>query len=177
MKETNMIPQITKLLKNFIFNNFDLDFTITFNPEREPLNNYILTVYLDPEVMCMSGDKYNPDSDTFLHKLGENIDEILPYIGLTDEDILLQFKFLNEKEFSNKLRGMINGILPTLYNRIEDLPKLLSINVSQRWVSYEFEMNFKFDEIPKMDKISKLYEYIHELLPTFSDVYMDFGVE
>ena len=31
MKETNMIPQITKLLKNFIFNEFDLDFTITFN--------------------------------------------------------------------------------------------------------------------------------------------------
>ena len=177
MKETNMIPQITKLLKNFIFNDFDLDFTITFNPEREPLNNYILTVYLDPEVWCMSGDKYNPDSDTFLFRLGENIDEVLPYIGLTDEDIILQFKFLNEKEFSNKLRGMINGILPTLYNRIEDLPKLLSIDVRQRWVNYEFEMNLIFDEHPKMDKISKLYEYIDELLPTFEDVYLDFGVE
>ena len=177
MKETNMIPQITKLLKNFIFNEFDLDFTITFNPEREPLNNYILTVYLDPEVWCMSGDKYNPDSNTFLFRLGENIDEVLPYIGLTDEDIILQFKFLNEKEFSNKLRGMINGILPTLYNRIEDLPKLLSIDVGQRWVNYEFEMNLIFDEHPKMDKISKLYEYIDELLPTFEDVYLDFGVE
>jgi hypothetical protein len=38
-------------------------------------------------------------------------------------------------------------------------------------------MNFKFKEIPNMSKISKLYEYIHELLPTFDDVYMDFGVE
>jgi hypothetical protein len=49
--------------------------------------------------------------------------------------------------------------------------------VGQRWEHYEFEMNFKFYEAPKMGKISKLYEYIHELLPTFSDVYMDFGVE
>jgi hypothetical protein len=96
---------------------------------------------------------------------------------LTDEDLILQYKFLNEEEFSNKLKGMINGILPTLYNRIEGLPKLHSINVDQRWVSYEFEMNFKFKEIPNMSKISKLYEYIHELLPTFDDVYMDFGVE
>lgn len=170
-----MIPQITKLLKNFIFNDFDLDFNISISPNRH--SNYLLTVYLDPEVMCMSGDKYIPEANNFLYGLGENIDEVLPYIGLTDEDLILQYKFLNEEEFSNKLRGMINGILPTLYNRIEGLPKLLSIDVSQRWVSYEFEMNFKFDETPKMGKLNKLYEYIHELLPTFSDVYMDFGVE
>jgi hypothetical protein len=175
MKKTNMIPQITKLLKNFIFNDFDLDFNISISPNRH--SNYLLTVYLDPEVMCMSGDKYIPEANNFLYGLGENIDEVLPYIGLTDEDLILQYKFLNEEEFSNKLRGMINGILPTLYNRIEGLPKLLSIDVSQRWVSYEFEMNFKFDETPKMGKLNKLYEYIHELLPTFSDVYMDFGVE
>jgi hypothetical protein len=175
MKETNMIPQITKLLKNFIFNDFNLDFNISISPNRH--SNYLLTVYLDPEVMCMSGDKYNPDSDSFLYELGENIDEVLPYIGLTDEDLILQFKFLNEEEFSNKLRGMINGIIPTLYNRIENLPKLHSINVGQRWEHYEFEMNFKFYEVPKIDKIRKLYDYIHELLPTLDDVYMDFGVE
>jgi hypothetical protein len=28
-----------------------------------------------------------------------------------------------------------------------------------------------------MGQLNKLYEYIHELLPTFDDVYMDFGVE
>jgi hypothetical protein len=175
MKKTNMIPQITKLLKNFIFNDFDLDFNISISPNIH--SNYLLTVYLDPEVMCMSGDKYNPDSKTFLYELGENIDEKLPYIGLTDGDLILQYKFLNKEEFSNKLRGMINGILPTLYNRIEGLPKLRSINVGQRWVHYEFEMNFKFYETPKINKISKLYDYIHELLPTLDDVYMDFGVE
>ena len=170
-----MIPQITKLLKNFIFNDFDLDFNISISPNRQ--SQYLLTVYLDPEVMCMSGDKYIPEANNFLYGLEENIDEVLPYIGLTDEELILQFKFLNEEEFSNKLRGMINGIIPTLYNRIENLPKLHSINVGQRWEHYEFEMNFKFEGLPKIDKISKLYEYIHELLPTFDDVYMDFGVE
>ena len=176
MTDSHIIPHLTKLLKNLIFKNFDLEFNITVKEDYYD-EMYVLTITLDPEVMCMSGDKYNPDSNTFLFRLGENIDEVLPYIGLTDEDIILQFKFLNEKEFSNKLRGMINGILPTLYNRIEDLPKLLSIDVGQRWVNYEFEMNLIFDEHPKMDKISKLYEYIDELLPTFEDVYLDFGVE
>jgi hypothetical protein len=42
----------------------------------------------------------------------------------------------------------------------------------------EFKASFKFDEYPKMGiDIIKLYEYIGELLPTFDDVYMDFGVD
>ena len=170
-----MIPQITKLLKNFIFNDFDLDFNISISPNSH--SNYLLTIYLDPEVMCMSGDEYNPDANKFLYGLENDIFDVLPYVGLTDRDLILQFKFLKKEEFSNKLRGMINGILPTLYNRIEGLPKLHSINVGQRWEHYEFEMNFKFEGLPKIDKIRKLYDYIHELLPTFEDVYMDFGVE
>jgi hypothetical protein len=72
---------------------------------------------------------------------------------------------------------MINRITPELYNRIEDLPKLTKIKVGQRGDMAEFKASFKFDKYPKMGKISKLYEYIGELLPTFDDVYMDFGVE
>lgn len=175
MKETNIIPHLTKLLKNFIFKDFDLEFYITLSKFEGDI--YYITIYLDPEVMCMSGDKYIPESNNFLYKLEENIYGVLPYVGLSDDNVMVKYKFLNEKEFSNKLRGMIQGILPELYNRIEDLPKLISIDVSQRWVSYEFEMNFKFEEAPKMRKLSKFHEYIGELLPTFNDVYMDFGVD
>lgn len=174
MKETIIIPHLTKLLKNFIFKDFDLDSKITFSKFDD--NLYYITVYLDPEVMCMSGDKYIPESNIFLYELEENIHGVLPYVGLSVDNVMVKFKFLNEKEFSNKLRGMIQGILPDLYNRIEDLPKLISIEVGQRFDMAEFKVSFKFEEVPKMGKISKLYEYIGELLPTFDDVYMDFGI-
>lgn len=174
MKETIIIPHLTKLLKNFIFKDFDLEFNITYSKFDD--NLYYITVYLDPEVMCMSGDKYIPESNIFLYELEENIHGVLPYVGLSVDNVMVKFKFLNEKEFSNKLRGMINGILPTLYNRIEDLPKLLSIEVGQRFDMAEFKVSFKFEEVPKMGKISKLYEYIDELLPTFDDVYMNFDI-
>ena len=174
MKETIIIPHLTKLLKNFIFKDFDLDSKITFSKFDD--NLYYITVYLDPEVMCMSGDKYIPESNIFLYELEENIHGVLPYVGLSVDNVMVKFKFLNEKEFSNKLRGMIQGILPDLYNRIEDLPKLISIEVGQRFDMAEFKVSFKFEEVPKMGKISKLYYYIDELLPTFDDVYMNFGI-
>ena len=183
MKETNIIPHLTKLLKNFIFKEFDLEFKITHKPDLYyysrgdySFGDYLITIYLDPEVMCMSGDKYIPESNIFLYELEENIHGVLPYVGLSDDNVMVKFKFLNEKEFSNKLSGMINRITPELYNRIEGLPKLVSIKVGQRFDMAEFKISFKFEEVPKMGKISKLYEYIGELLPTLDDVYMDFGI-
>ena len=180
MKESNIIPHLTKLLKNLIFKDFDLEFKIV--PEsilsyNDTYDDYLITIYLDPEIMCMSGDKYIPEANNFLYELEDNIHSVLPYVGLTDSYVIVKFKFLNEKEFSNKLSGMINRITPELYNRIEDLPKLTKIKVGQRGDMAEFKASFKFDKYPKMGKISKLYEYIGELLPTFDDVYMDFGVE
>lgn len=174
MKGTNIIPHLTKLLKNFIFKDFDLEFYITLSKFDGDI--YYITIYLDPEVMCMSGDEYIPESNNFLYKLEENIYGVLPYVGLSDYNVMVKYRFLNEKEFSNKLRGMIQGILPELYNRIEDLPKLIGIEVGQRFDMAEFKISFKFEEVPKMRKLSKFYEYIGELLPTFDDVYMDFGV-
>lgn len=178
MKETNIIPHLTKLLKNFIFKDFDLEFNITYSKFGDDI--YYITIYLDPEVMCMSGDKYIPESNIFLYELDKNIYGVLPYVGLTEDNVMVKFKFLNEKEFSNKLRGMIQGILPELFNRfyyIEDLPKLISIEVGQRFDMSEFKVSVKFKELLKMGKLNKLYEYIGELLPTFDDVYMDFGVD
>ena len=177
MKENRVIPHLTKLLKNLIFKDFDLDFKLTHKDnELYPRGDYYLTIYLDPEVTCMSGDKYNPELNKFLYDVEENIHDVLPYVGLTDSDFMVSFVYLNEEEFSNKLKGMFNGILPTLYNRIEDLPKFVSANVGQHGQSTEFEVNFKFEKTPRMGQIQRLYEYIHELLPTFDDVYMDFGV-
>jgi hypothetical protein len=181
MKESNIIPHLTKLLKNLIFKDFDLEFKIV--PEsilsyNDTYDDYLITIYLDPELMCMSGDKYIPEANNFLYELEDNIHSVLPYVGLADSNVIVKFKFLNEKEFSNKLRGMINRITPELYNRIEDLPKLSRIKVGQRGDMAEFKASFKFDEYPKMGiDIIKLYEYIGELLPTFDDVYMDFGVD
>jgi len=177
MNENRIIPHLTKLLKNLIFKDFDLDFKLTHKEnELYPHGDYFLTIYLDPEVMCMSGDEYNPDANKFLYDVEENIFDVLPYVGLTDLDVMVLFVYLNEKEFSNKLSGMINGILPTLYNRIDDLPKFNNIKTGQHGERAEFKISFKFDQAPKMGQIQRLYENIHELLPTFDDVYMDFGV-
>ena len=60
-----------------------MDFNISISPNRH--SNYLLTVYLDPEVMCMSGDKYNPDSDSFLDNVGANK---LAFSSTTTNDLL-----------------------------------------------------------------------------------------
>jgi hypothetical protein len=176
MKENRVIPHLTKLLNNLIFKDFNLDFKLTHKDNELFLHgDYLLILYIDPEVMNMSGNEYNPDSNKFLYDVEENIHDVLPYVGLTNLDVMIKFKFINEKEFSNKLSGMINGILPTLYNRIDDLPKLHNIEVGQRQDMAEFKVSFKFDGMLKMSQISGMYENINELLPTFDDVYMDFG--
>ena len=175
LNENRTIPHLTELLKSLVFKDFDLDFKLT-HKGLFGYNTYFLKIYLDPEVMCMSGDKYDSDAIDFLNNVEENIYGVLPYVGLTDSELMLEFEFLNDKEFSNKLVGMVNGIFPTLYDRIEDLPKLVNMKSNQNGGKPEFKISFRFDNPPKMGQIQRMYEYIHELLPTFEDVYMDFGV-
>jgi hypothetical protein len=175
MTDSHIIPHLTKLLKNLIFKNFDLEFNITVKEDYYG-EMYILTITLDPEVMCMSGDDYNPESTQFLYDLEDNIFRVLPYVGLDESNLIVKFEYINEQEFSNKLVGMVNGILPKLYNRIDGLPKLVNLETSQRGDMSEFRIGFQFNEVPKIGQINKLYDNIHDLLPTFEDVYMDFGL-
>ena len=175
MTDSHIIPHLTKLLKNLIFKNFDLEL---HKPDSYYYSrgDYLITIYLDPEVMCMSGDKYIPESNIFLYELEENIHGVLPYVGLDDSNLIVKFEYINEQEFSNKLVGMVNGVLPKIYNRIDDLPKLMNLETSQRGNMSEFRIGFQFEERPNMGQINKLYNNIHDLLPTFEDVYMDFGL-
>jgi len=175
LNENRTIPHLTELLKSLVFKDFDLDFKLT-HKGLFGYNSYFLKIYLDPEVMCMSGDMYDSDAIDFLDNVEENIHGVLPYVGLSDSELMLEFEFLNDKEFSNKLVGMVNGIFPTLYDRIEDLPKLVNMKSNQNGGKPEFKISFRFDNRPKMGQIQRMYEYIHELLPTFEDVYLDFGV-
>lgn len=175
LNENRTIPHLTELLKSLVFKDFDLDFKLT-HKGLFGYNTYFLKIYLDPEVMCMSGDMYDSDAIDFLDNVEENIHGVLPYVGLSDSELMLEFEFLNDKEFSNKLVGMVNGIFPTLYDRIEDLPKLVNVKSNQNGGKPEFKISFRFDNHPKMGQIQRMYEYIHELLPTFEDVYLDFGV-
>jgi hypothetical protein len=175
MNDSHIIPHLTKLLKNLIFKDFDLDFTIEFMTDYLG-ETYVLRITLDPEVMCMSGDKYNPDATQFLYDLEDNIHRVLPYVGLDDSNLIVKFQYINEDNFSDKLLGMINKVLPKIYNRIDDLPKLVGMEIHQRGDMPEFTAGFRFDERPTMTQINKMYDDIHDLLPTFEDVYINFGI-
>jgi len=175
MNDSHIIPHLTKLLKNLIFKDFDLDFTIEVMTDYLG-EMYVLRITLDPEVMCMSGNDYNPEATQFLYDLEEDVHRVLPYVGLDDSNLILKFQYINEEEFSEKLLGMVNGVLPKIYNRIDDLPKLGGMEIHQRGDMPEFRIGFLFVERPTMTQINKMYDNIHDLLPTFDDVYMDFGL-
>ena len=175
MKDSHIIPHLTKLLQNLIFKDFDLNFNIKLKEDTYG-EMYVLMITLNPEVMCMSGDDYNPEATQFLYDLEDNIHRVLPYVGLDESNLMLKFQYINEDNFSKKLLGMVNEILPEIYNRINDLPELVEVNIHQRGDMAEFTAGFRFEEMPKMNHINKLYDNLHDLLPTFEDVYMDFGM-
>jgi len=174
MKKNYILPHLAKLLKSLVFNEFDIDFNVKLGSD-EYGEKFNILVNLDPEVVCMSGDKYNPDITDFLYHLEDNIDKILPYINLEESRVKVIYKFMNEVEFSKKLRGMLMGVLPKIYNRIEDLPKLKDMDIRQHNGTYEFRIKFYFDTPLSRDLYMDIREIIDEYLPTLDDVYMDFG--
>ena len=123
----------------------------------------------------MAGDNYNPGITDFLYHLEDNIDKILPYIGLEESRVRITYKFINEAKFSNKLRNMLMGVLPKIYNRIEDLPKLKNMDIRQHNSTYEFRIKFYFDTPLSIGLNMDIREIIDEYLPTLDDVYLDFG--
>lgn len=68
------------------------------------------------------------------------------------------------------------GFFPSYTIGLMGLPKLVNLETSQRGDMSEFRIGFQFNEVPKIGQINKLYDNIHDLLPTFEDVYMDFGL-
>ena len=107
MEKKHILPHFTKLLKSLVFNEFDIDFNVDLgSDEYGEKFNLIIT--------CMAGDNYNPGITDFLYHLEDNIDKILPYIGLEESRVRITYKFINEAKFSNKLRGMLMGVLPKI---------------------------------------------------------------
>ena len=174
MEKKHILPHLAKLLKSLVFNEFDIDFNVKWGSD-EYGEKFNILVNLDPEVACMAGDNYNPDITDFLYHLEDNIDKILPYIGLEESRVRITYKFINEVEFSNKLRNMLMGVLPKIYNRIEDLPKLKNMDIRQHNSTYEFRIKFYFDTPLSIGLNMDIREIIDEYLPTLDDVYMDFG--
>ena len=70
---------------------------------------------------------------------------------------------------------MLMGVLPKIYNRIEDLPKLKDMDIRQHNGTYEFRIKFYFDTPISRYLYMDMREIIDEYLPTLDDVYMDFG--
>jgi hypothetical protein len=177
MDNDYMVPQIKKLLKNFVFDEFDIKFDVELINFYHLDDLYKITVYLDPEVVCMSGDRYNPKSDDFLYKLEDNIEGALKYVGLDEStNVSIKYKFLNEKEFSKKLYNMFMEVLPKIYKEDNTLPKLIGAVAHQRGSMNEFVLNLNFHETYNSNPNyqEQMYDLIHHFLPTFSDVYIKF---
>lgn len=176
MEKKHILPHFTKLLKSLVFNKFDIDFNVKWGSDKYG-DKFNILVNLDPEVVCMSGDKYNPDTTDFLYHLEDNIDKILPYIGLEESRVRITYKFINEVEFSNKLRGMLMDTLPKIYNRIEDLPKLKDMDIRQHNGTYEFEIKLYFETRMDTETVIIARDIIEEYLPTFDDIYLSFNLK
>jgi hypothetical protein len=175
MEKNYILPHLAKLLKSLVFNEFDFDFDVKLSSD-EYGEKFNILVNLDPEVVCMSGDKYNPDITDFLYHLEDNIDKILPYIGLEESRVRITYKFINEVEFSNKLRGMLMDALPKIYNRVE-LPKFLDADIRQHGTTYEFQIKFYFETPMDTETAIITRDIIEEYLPTFEDIYLSFNLK
>jgi len=175
MEKNYILPHLTKLLKSLVFNEFDIDFDVKLGSD-EYGEKFNILVNLDPEVVCMSGDKYNPNISDFLYRLEDNIDKILPYINLEESRVKLIYKFMNEVEFSKKLRGMLMDALPKIYNRVE-LPKLIDADIRQHGTTYEFQIKFYFETPMDTETAIITRDVIEEYLPTFEDIYLSFNLK
>jgi hypothetical protein len=96
------------------------------------------------------------------------------------DKIQINYKFINEEEFSNKIKQKVLNVLPSIYDKIPELPKIKSIRVHPRSKSMpEFEMIIEFDEhdygfMETTNIASNLFHELHSLLPELGDVYVDF---
>jgi hypothetical protein len=185
MEENHKILMLKKLLSTLLFDKYDIDFEVfdmtkdgySYPPEYIMLG---ITVKLDPEKVTMAGNDYDSNVANLLFTFDDKIGKLLPYIGLNGGDVQINYKFINEEEFSNKIKQKVLNVLPSIYDKIPELPKIKSIRVHPRSKSMpEFEMIIEFDEhdygfMETTNIASNLFHELHSLLPELGDVYVDF---
>ena len=173
---------IKKLLSKLLFDKYDIDFDVWDMPYDSYSSSpkYGLTIKLDPEKVTMMGNEYDSSIGNILFTFNHKVNSLLSYIGLYDYDFRIYYEFINNEEFSNKIKQKVLNVLPSIYDKIPDLPKINKISVHPRSKSIpDFEMIIEFDEHYNSFMVTKniegnLIHELHSLLPELGDVYVDF---
>ena len=185
MEENHKILMLKKLLSTLLFDKYDIDFEVfdmtkdgySYPPEYIMLG---ITVKLDPEKVTMAGNNYDSNVANILFTFNNKINNLLPYINLNSNNVRITYEFVNDKEFSDKIKQKVLNVLPLIYDKIPNLPKINIIRVHPRSKSMpEFEIIIEFDErgsgfMDTKNIEGNLIHELHGLLPELGDVYVDF---
>ena len=185
MEENHKILMLKKLLSTLLFDKYDIDFEVfdmtkdgySYPPEYIMLG---ITVKLDPEKVTMAGNNYDSNVANILFTFNNKINNLLPYINLNSNNVRITYEFVNDKEFSDKIKQKVLNVLPLVYDKIPNLPKINIIRVHPRSKSMpEFELIIEFDErgsgfIETKNMESNVIHHLHSLLPELGDVYVEF---
>ena len=185
MEENHKILMLKKLLSTLLFDKYDIDFEVfdmtkdgySYPPEYIMLG---ITVKLDPEKVIMAGDNYDSSIGNILFTFNNKINNMLSYIGLNAGNVRITYEFINDEEFSDKIKQKVLNVLPLIYDKIPNLPKINIIRVHPRSKSMpEFEIIIEFDErgsgfMDTKNIEGNLIHELHGLLPELGDVYVDF---
>jgi len=182
MEENHKILMIKKLLSKLLFDKYDIDFDVWDMPYDSYSSSpkYGLTIKLDPEKVTMMGNEYDSSIGNILFTFNHKVNSLLSYIGLYDYDFRIYYEFINNEEFSNKIKQKVLNVLPSIYNKIPNLPKINKIFVHPRSKSIpDFEMIIEFDEhynsfMETKNIEGNLIHELHSLLPELGDIYVDF---
>jgi hypothetical protein len=192
MEENHKILMLKKLLSTLLFDKYDIDFEVfdmtkdgySYPPEYIMLG---ITVKLDPEKVIMAGDNYDSSIGNILFTFNNKINNMLSYIGLNAGNVRITYEFVNDEEFSDKIKQKVLNVLPSIYDKIPDLPKINKIFVHPKSKSMpHFEIIIEFDV--DGDNASYYNEYsletknieyevsdeLHRSLPELNDVYINF---
>lgn len=187
MEENRKILMLKKILSTLLFDKYDIDFDVfdmtkdgySYPPEYIMLG---ITVKLDPEKVTMAGNNYDSNVANILFTFNNKINNLLPYINLNSNNVRITYEFVNDKEFSDKIKQKVLNVLPLVYDKIPNLPKINIIRVHPRsklMPEFKFEINIEFDEhdysfMETKNIESNLIHELHSLLPELGDVYVDF---
>jgi hypothetical protein len=182
MEENHKILMLKKLLSTLLFDKYNIDFDVWDMPNDgySYVPKYGITIKLDPEKVTMAGNNYDYSVANILFTFDNKINNLLSYIGLNDGDVQINYEFINNEEFSNKIKQKVLNVLPSIYNKIPNLPKINKIFVHPRSKSIpDFEMIIEFDEhynsfMETKNIEGNLIHELHSLLPELGDVYVDF---
>ena len=115
MEENHKILMLKKLLSTLLFDKYDIDFEVfdmtkdgySYPPEYIMLG---ITVKLDPEKVIMAGDNYDSSIGNILFTFNNKINNMLSYIGLNAGNVRIDYKFINDEEFSDKIKQKVLNV-------------------------------------------------------------------